>query len=174
MVIFDAEVPVENRTKAKIFETAISVAGCLVYIVFLIGAGTLIVTIFRGIPWFAENVQPVVGPICVVVTIILVPISFFLAVFKKTRPLAGLGFTIASYSIGIDLWLASLIASYFLAGGFWMIVGLFFAGIGVVPVAIGAAFLHSEWSTGILLVVFAGITYGLRAMGLHLLEEAAE
>ena len=111
MAIFDAEEVGESKS-AKALEIIGSVGGCLLYLAISVGAIALVITLFRGIPWYADNVHPTVSLICVIITVILVPISFILAVFRSSRPWAGLGFTLASYVWGLDVWLSCLIAAY--------------------------------------------------------------
>jgi type IV secretory pathway VirB2 component (pilin) len=47
-------------------------------------------------------------------------------------------------------------------------VGLIFAGVGVVPVALLAALFHAEWSVLLELVVGIVLTFGARFLGLWL------
>ena len=174
MAIFDAEEQYQEPNKpSKVFEVLAPVGGCLLYIAMAVGGVALLVTLFRGIPWYEENVHPVVSLICVIATIVLVPVSFLLAVFRSARPWAGLGFTLASYAWGLDVWLSCVIAAYYLAGVVWMIIGVCFAGIGIVPVAIIAALVRGEWFTGIFLAVSVAIAYGLRMLGHYLIGEEA-
>jgi hypothetical protein len=155
----------------KMLEILAGVGGCLAYFVLGIGALVLLAFIFNGVPWYADNVQPIVGPVCVVGTTLLVGASFILAVFRKTRPWAGLGFTISSYLLGLDVWLTSLITAYYLAGVGWLIIGICFAGFGVIPIAIIAAFVSAEWGIGIVILILAFVVFGLRALGAYLLDE---
>src|SRR5438046_9731864 len=53
---------------------------------------------------------------------------------------------IVSYVFGATLWVWSLLLTYTLWGGFWLFIGLFMAGVGVVPLAMIATFFKGMWA----------------------------
>ncbi len=168
MAIFDAE---EIETKESKWSDILGGAlGCLIYLVFGLGGIAVVVMIIRGVPWIAENVYPIVSFVCSILLLLLVPISIVLSIFRKTHPWAGLGFTLSSYALGLTLWLWSLILAYLLAGTIWMIIGLLFAGVGVVFVAFVAALVHGEWAVAIQVGIMTVLVYGLRGFGGYLVE----
>ena len=75
-----------------------------------------------------------------------------------------------SYVAGFAIWLICLATLSILWGNVWMIVGLFFAGVGVVPLACVALLFNGEWLLlGVLLIVlviiFACRIGGIAAVG---------
>jgi hypothetical protein len=62
-------------------------------------------------------------------------------------------------------WFAGLLASYTYCGLFWSVIALFFVGIGVVPLGIIGALVHSDWIAAGLLFGGLVLTFGARAMG---------
>lgn len=126
----------------------------------------------RGGAWVAANIYPTVSFILAAFVLIVIPISLVLAIFKKTRGFGATGLLISSYALGLNLWLSSLIMAYVFAGTFWMIVGLLFGGIGVVPIAFIATLLSSEWLIAGQIFSMAVIVYGVRALSFYLSERA--
>ena len=102
-------------------------------------------------------------------------INFFLflplVLIKKTRQLSALVIWFSSYIYGATLWLWALLLTYTLFGMFWVIVGLFIAGIGVVPIAIIGTLVHAEWILFIELLILLSLTYGSRVFGKYVLEK---
>ena len=160
------EVDSEETPISRLKDTAKTIGGCLTYIAFTVGALVLLVAFIKGTPWIAENVYPWVIKVAAVVIFLVIPVSLLLAVFRTTRGIAGIGLFSSSYIIGLSLWIWSLIVAYVLAGVFWMIVGILLGGIGVVPIALIAALLKSEWATAGQIAIVAIVVFALRAFGL--------
>ncbi len=146
MGLLDEETAQTEKKSGDWKEVITGIGGCLLFLV--VQFTFLFVLIIRGVTWIAENIYPWVSIICAGFIILALPISILLAFFKKTRAVSGVGFILSSYALGINLWLSSLILAYVYAGVFWMIVGLLFGGIGVVPIAFIAALIRAEWSSG--------------------------
>jgi len=109
-----------------------------------------------------QFILPVAQILLVVALFVLVP----LALFRGTRGGAGIGLFVASYVFGVTLWLlgAGLTFGYF--GWFGLIIGLVFAGIGVVPLGIWAAFFDTGYpSLGWSMLAMLAITFGARLFG---------
>jgi hypothetical protein len=101
--------------------------------------------------------------------IFLLPLSFIalaiavlillpLAIWRKTRPAAGIGFFVVSYVFGATTWFLGATVTFGSFGWIGLIFGLFILGIGVVPLGIIGAFFSlgiSElgWSLCVMLVI---------------------
>jgi hypothetical protein len=72
---------------------------------------------------------------------------------------------IASTVFGAMTWVCGLGVTYEAWGIGGVIVGLVFAGVGIVPVAMLAVLLQGEWQALIVFVIFIVLTFGLRALG---------
>jgi hypothetical protein len=155
----------------RVSKTLESIGGCLMGAAFLALPILLLVAIFKSIGWIAEVLLPISGWVTLI-ALLLVPIFLLAAIPRAIRGWAGLGILLSSYAVGISLWLWSLVIAYAMAGVFWIIVGLFFAGIGVVAVAGIASALHGEWLIFIQIVVGVVIVYGLRVLGNYLIEKS--
>lgn len=93
-----------------------------------------------------------------------------LALFRFTRPWAGIGYFIASYVFGLTGWFLGLLLTWVLWGGFAVFIGLIFLGVGVVPVAMLATLFKGMWTDLGLLILLVVLTYGLRILGMNLGE----
>ena len=162
------EQPISSSWK----DTVTGIGGCLLYLAFAFGGLVLVVLLFRGIGWIAENVYPLVVLAAAIAVFAIVPISLLLSIFRKSRGIGSIGLFISSYIIGLSLWVWSLIVAYSLAGTFWMVVGLVFGGIGVVPIAFVAALLSREWLIAGQVLIAAIIVYAIRAFSMFLAERA--
>lgn len=111
---------------------------------------------------------------------ILFAIAFFvsiilflpLAFFQKTRGFSALGLLVASYVFGATLWVWAFLLTYSLWGLTALLIGLFMAGVGVVPIAILATLFHGEWWIMGQLILLLIFTFGSRALSLYLAEKA--
>lgn len=110
---------------------------------------------------------------------ILFAIAFFvsillflpLAFFPKTRGFSALGLLIASYVFGATLWVWAFLLTYRLWGLTALLIGLFMAGVGVVPIAMLATLFHGEWSILGQLILLLLFTFGSRGLSLYLAEK---
>lgn len=140
----------------------------------------IIVTIFvlialfvHGMVWASEKALPWVidaGQISFAVCgFVFLP----LCIFRHTRLWAGLGFFLASYVFGTELFAYSCIVAFQIWGYAGLIWGLLLGGIGVVPVALFASLFaavrhQTQWGLfwDILFMVF--LTFGTRFLGIYL------
>ena len=94
------------------------------------------------------------------------------AVFSSTPKFAGSGMMIASYVFGAPLWVWSLLLTYALWGGLGLFIGLFMAGVGVVPLAMLATLINAMWSELGQLASLLILAFGVRVWGYGLLQKA--
>jgi hypothetical protein len=91
---------------------------------------------------------------------ILLPMLFF----KKSRGLAGKGYIVCSYILGINLWVISAI-NLWMNARLWFWIGIFLLGIGVVPVSIVYDSFHGWWSDVLTLLGDILVIWILRVLG---------
>ena len=168
----------ENNSKkgflAGIKETMLGLGGCVFLAALAIGNIALLVMLLRGTPWIAENFYPWTVQAAKVALFFVVPTCSVLAFFRKGRGIGGLGLVLSSYVIGFSLWVWSLIVAYALAGVFWIIVGLLFVGIGVIPIAMVAAALNAQWSVAGQMLIGIIVVYTLRVVGTLLVNSDSQ
>lgn len=110
-------------------------------------------------------ISGLIAPIGSVALSICVFILLPMMIFKKTRAVSGTGFIISSYVFGFGLWFFSSAITILFAGIWWLVIGIIFAGIGVVPIAIIACIIKGQWFLGFNLMTYAVLTIGSRYLG---------
>jgi hypothetical protein len=91
-----------------------------------------------------------------------------LALFRTTRIASVFGFYIASVVFGACTWLAGLLVTLMQLGGLGVFIGLVLGVLGVVPLGIIGALVHSAWRDAVLLVVGIALTFATRGFSLWL------
>lgn len=105
-----------------------------------------------------------------VTVLILLPMSLF----KRTRASAGKGMYHVSWLLGATTWFLGAAVTFATWGWLALIIGLLLAGIGVVPIAILAAFISlKSLSLGFSLIVMVILVFATRVGGLALTVNAA-
>jgi len=146
----------------------------------LIGIGifigiVLIAAFFiRGGLWLSKTLYPWLTLISAIAIIVCIVILLPLALFRKTRGLSGVGIYFASFIFGASLWVWSFLITYTLWGATALFIGLFLAGVGIIPIAMLATIFSGEWSIFGQLVLLLVFTFGSRMLGLYLNEKTEE
>jgi hypothetical protein len=136
------------------------VAGLLLPVIFIFGATAVSFWVREWIPYvFWINL--------LIAFFILGPLSLI----PPARFIAASGFLISSIVFGVMIWVCGLGVTYEAWGLGGVIIGLVFAGVGIVPVAMLAVLLQGEWQALIGFVILLGLTFGLRALGLWLAKK---
>jgi len=125
-----------------------------------------VVAFMRGAGWAVEHLLEPLWIAALIAfgidALILLPLS----VVRKLRSFTGLALYLSSIVFGIVTWLVGFVVSYVLWGAGAVIVGLFFLGIGVVPIGLVAAVFNQQWFFCCLLLALCLVTYGSRALGM--------
>ena len=151
-----------------------AIGSFIIGIAVLIGVAIVAMMLIRGGAWVSEMLYPWIAVLSSFAFVVCIFILLPLAAFKKTRVFSGTGFYIASYVFGVSLWVWSLLLTYFLWGGFALFVGLFLAGVGVLPIAMLATAFNGMWTQFGELVLTMVITYATRSFGYYLVSKAEE
>ena len=153
-------------------ETFKTIGGCLVAILFAACIFALVGLFFMGAERFCEIVYPWLCWVSAIALLFCIFVFLPLSFFKFSRGFAAIGLIIASYMFGITLWIWSLLITSTLWGLAAVIVGVAFAGVGVVLMAILAMLFHGEWSTLGQVVLLILFTWGTRFWGIALSRKA--
>ncbi len=147
---------------------------------FVLGLGAMVVIGFviaiflNGAVFIGEKILPFLQGFLswasAVFFLILLPLDFI----RKTRRLAGTATFYFSYIAGFTLWFYAALAAYYLWGFLGLIIGIFLAGVGVLPIAILASLFNSEWTILWNLLYLAALTYGSRILSIYTLSKAEE
>src|SRR5580698_8463744 len=157
-------VPGESKLKKAAFGVGGYAVGLIVICVVLF----FIALFLRGMVWALDKMMPWLVTASGIALLVCIFIFLPLCIFRRTRPWAGVGYVYASYVFGLMLWAYSCLFVVYAWGYGALAVGLIFAGVGVVPVALLAAIFHAEWSVLLELVVSIVLTFGTRFLGLWL------
>ena len=114
------------------------------------------------LPWFSVLTWVAFG----IVVFILLP----LAIPKATRGFSSVALFVSSYVFGATLWMEGLLFTLAIWGVGAVFIGLFLAGVGVVPIAMLATLLKGMWSPFVELVLLTIMTFGSRIGAMSLAE----
>lgn len=128
----------------------------------LIATVALAALIFTGVPVLAKTILPalwVTGGIALVFWFfVVVPFSFI----RRFRPFSAISGLLVSCLFGATLWTQSLLLAFGAWGPGAVFLGLLFAGIGVVPIALAAMAFRGEWGFFGELLFLILLTWGSR------------
>ncbi len=138
------------------------IVGITITAVFIFGAAwasTKLLPWFSILTWIA----------CGLVVFIFLP----LAIPRATRGVSSLALLVASCVFGATLLMEGLLLTLAIWGLGAVFIGLMFAGVGVVPIAMLATLINGLWGPLIELVLLTIMTFGSR-IGASLLAESLE
>jgi hypothetical protein len=146
----------------------------LLGLVIFFGAVTVAILIFAGAPLIAQAVLPILwlaGGLALAFWIFVVlPLS----IIRQLRVPAAICSLIVSYVFGATLWTQSLLLAFVAWGPTAVLVGVLFAGIGVVPIALAAMAFSGTWNSVGELLFLILLTYGSRFFAIWIGQKADE
>jgi hypothetical protein len=143
-----------------------SALGLIAFVVVL----SVVVLLLHGMVWVSDRALPWLLTVSKYTIGICIFVLLPLCIFRKLRPYVGVAFAYASLVFGAMLWAYSCLFAFDVWGYGGLIIGLIFAGVGVVPVALLAALLHAQWWNLLDLVVGIVLAFGTRILGAWLSE----
>lgn len=173
------ELPIEGeivdsthtKKESKIKGALEGIGSILFMLVSLIVFVFIIFAFIKGATFLSEKVLPILSNVVIPLLILELVIVLPMALSKKLKYAAGMIVYVGSYVYGLTAWLIGFITTLYLWGAIWVIVGLFIAGVGVVPFGIIAAGIDGQWGIVFNLIVLIILTYGSRILGAYLAEE---
>lgn len=142
----------------KLKSTGTILLGLLIIVAMLALIGLFI----GGANWLSDKLLPLFATSSVIAFGLLVIAFLPLSAFRKTRGFGLAAIFCASVLFGATAWMEGLVTTELFWGTWGVIIGLCFAGVGVVPMGILAAFLHGEWSALFELLALIALTFGCR------------
>jgi hypothetical protein len=97
-----------------------------------------------------------------VATVVCIVVGLVFGIFRKTRPFAAHVLILGSFVTGGSVWIGSAIITYFLWGLMWLIGGILFMGLGVLPLALVASAMAGRWQIFGILAVMMAVTICFR------------
>ena len=135
----------------------------------LLAAGMGAVFIY-GATWASTKLMPLFSVLTWIAFGLVVFIILPLAIPRATRGFSSVALFVASYIFGITLWMEGFLLTLSIWGVGAVVIGLFLAGVGVVPVAILATLIKGLWGPLIELILLAIMTFGSRIGAISLAE----
>jgi len=132
----------------------------------------LLALFLAGTLWLGEKILPWLGLLSIISLGICIFVLLPLAIFRRTRAVAGGLFLWISLVFGLTGWFFGLLVTYFLWGIIAVIIGLFILGIGVVPIGMLAALVNGMWPELGVLILAVVLTFGCRAFAAFLITSA--
>lgn len=128
----------------------------------------------EGGVWIGERVLPWLSVTMWIVMALNIVVLAPLTIFRRTTGISAIGFLASSYVYGITLWFFGLILTYLIWGPVAVFIGVFLAGIGVVPIAFIASMIEGEWTIVGELLFLVLLTYGARFFSFKLAVRSDE
>ncbi len=129
---------------------------------------------FFGATWASNKLLPwfffVSGLSFWILCLVILPLLFF----RSLRAFSAKAIFGISYVFGATLWMWSLLLTIHLWGAGWAAFGLFFAGIGVLPMAFLASAFKGLWVVFGGLIFLAVMTFGLRMLSFWIVVKIDE
>ena len=151
----------------KLKSVGFGMLGLLAIIAMLFLVGLLI----GGASWLSDHLLPWFMLASTITFGVLVLILLPLSAFRQTRSFAAVAILYASFLFGATVWMDGLLTTEALWGTWAVIVGLCFAGVGIVPIGMLAALFHGAWSVLGELIGFTVLTFGSRFYAIWLGEQ---
>jgi len=152
-----------KNIQSWLFAILIMVGICLIAFLFIEGGA-----------WLTEKIYPWVSIAFAVTLLITLFVLLPLAAFRKTRGFASSSIYTASFIFGFTLWVWGFLLTYTLWGHTAVFIGLFLAGVGVVPFAMLATLFKGLWSTFGGLILLTVITFGARFFAIYLATKSED
>jgi len=121
-----------------------------------------------GAAWANTKLLPWFSILTCITFALVVFVILPLAIPKVTRGFSTVALLIASYIFGATLWMEGLLLTLLIWGAGAVFIGLFLAGVGVVPIAMLATLLKGMWGSLVELLLLTIVTFGSRAGAISL------
>ncbi len=151
-------------------DTLAGIGGFLIMGAFLVVGVSIGALFLFGAAWGSTKLLPWFSILTRVAFALVVFVLLPLAIPKATRGFSAIALLVASYVFGATLWMEGLLFTLGIWGIGAVIVGLFIAGIGVVPIAMLATVFNGMWGPLVELVLLTIMTFGTRIGALTLAE----
>jgi len=171
--VYSAEAQeVADETPAPAKQIFKSIGRFIISACILAGLFLIAMMFVKGGVWVSREIYPALSSVAKVLLYLTIFILTPLTAFKRTRAVGGFGLFAASYVFGLTLWVWSLILTYKFWGIFAVILGLFFAGVGIVPIGVLATLFKGEWSILMQLILLMAFVPASRSLGIYMITRA--
>jgi hypothetical protein len=173
--IMSAEKPRINnlRSASSALVSKLKSAGIVVLgIIFFLAIIAALGVILGGVTWLSQGVLPWFARLAVLAFLALILLLLPLSLIRKCRQFTSTAILIVSYVFGITVWMDGLVLTMTLWGTGAVVLGVFFMGVGFVPIAMLATLFHGMWVRLAELVALTVLTFGSRFFAFWIIEYA--
>jgi hypothetical protein len=149
-----------------------TIGKCAGYFLIMVAVILGIDLFFYGTGWVAEKILPALNWIATIWMLIMVVVGTPFLFSRKTRGLVGFGWMQWGGFTAIIIWLTCLVVVLQIWGIWAAILGVILAGIGIVPVALAALAIHSEWAVFWVILGTIGMIWGARGFGFLMMTKS--
>lgn len=147
-----------------------TIGGLLIYGIVLCVCLFIAALFIQGAAWVSEKLLPWFSMLTLFTFGLEVFILLPLAIPKYTRGFSSIALYISSYIFGATLWMEGLLLTLIIWGPIAVLIGLFIAGVGVVPIAMLATLIKTMWGPLLELVLLTILTFASRIGAISLAE----
>lgn len=137
--------------------------GILIFIAFVV-ISFLFIKYGVGVTVFIYPILDKVVYLTFFITVILIILSFI----NKFQELSLWGIFICSYVFGLYGWIYSFLVTYAIWGFLGVFIGLCLMGVGIVPIALLATLINTQWVMFLNILISIALTYGSRMYSLRI------
>jgi hypothetical protein len=142
--------------------------GILAFVAFL----ALPALFFAGADWLSQRLLPWFVLASLLAFVLLILVLLPLSAFRRCRGFTSIAMLIVSYVFGATVWIDGFVLTMALWGTWAVFIGLLFAGVGIVPMAMLATLFKGMWGSLATLVVLTVVTFGTRIFAMWVAEKA--
>jgi len=128
--------------------------------------------LLKGVLWASDNLLPPLIKVGWWILGATVVIALPLSISKKMRGGVAVAIMLSSFVYGLIAWLTAIVITYTYWGIVGVIMGLFLAIVGIVPVGLLASAFHG-WDGFVPLVVLVALSFGSQIVAVMLAASAA-
>jgi len=151
---------------------ALKALGCLLFVIAAFVALLVLAALaMNGLAWVSEHVIPYLFVATEIAFAVCVIILFPLALFRRSRVVSAIGFLACSVIFGLCTWVMGFQATLEYWGTAGVLIGLFLAVVGIVPLGIVASAFHGDWVAVGYLTTGLVITFSARAIAYWLVAK---
>lgn len=145
---------------------------CAGYFLAIVGVILGIDLFFYGTAWVAEKILPVLNWISTIWMLIMIVIGTPFLFSRKTRGVVGLGWMYWGKFTALIMWLTCLVFVLQIWGIWAAILGIILAGIGIIPVALAALAIHSDWGDFWVILGTIGMIWAASSFGFLMVKKS--
>lgn len=148
--------------------------GVMLFVMVLLVSVGILAIFYFGSVWASSKLLPWFSIFTFIAFWLVVLVFLPLSIPRATRSFASVALFISSYVFGATLWMFGLLLTLSIWGLTAVIIGIFLGGIGVIPIAMVAAFVKGMWRPLFDIVILTVITFGSRIGAMSLSESLDE